>query len=74
MNVNLLVGWLVGWHNNLLHKYIKVHKTARQDEYRMNNLTNIHCKTHSCNEERVFPVKFFSQGITCFHYKDGFTV
>ena len=40
MNVNLLVGW----HNNLLHKYIKVHKTARQDEYRMNNLTNIHCK------------------------------
>ena len=42
MNVNLLVGWLVGCHNNLLHKYIKViHKTARQNEYRMNNLTNI---------------------------------
>jgi hypothetical protein len=41
MNVNLLVGWLVGWHNNLLHKYIKVHKTAKQDEYSMNNLTNI---------------------------------
>ena len=27
-------------------------------------------QTHPCNENRVFPVKFFSQGKTCFHYRD----
>ena len=25
-------------------------------------------QTHPCNENRVFPVYFFSQGKTCFHY------
>ena len=28
-------------------------------------------KTHPCNENRVFPVKFFSQGKTCFHYRSA---
>ena len=27
-------------------------------------------QTHPCNENRVFPVNFFSQGKTCFHYRD----
>ena len=31
-------------------------------------------QTHPCNENRVFPVKVFSQGKTCFHYRDGFAV
>ena len=38
-------------------------------------------QTHPCNENRVFPLKFFSQGKTCFHYRepcfhyrDGFAV
>ena len=31
-------------------------------------------QTHPCNENRVLPVKFFSQGKTCFHYRDGFAV
>ena len=31
-------------------------------------------QTHPCNENRVFPVKFFSQGKTCFHYIAGIPV
>jgi hypothetical protein len=27
-------------------------------------------QNHPCNENRVFPVKFFSQGKTCFHYRE----
>ena len=31
-------------------------------------------QTHPCNENRVFPVQYFSQGKTCFQYRDGFAV
>ena len=27
-------------------------------------------QTHPCNEKRIFPVRKFSQGKTCFHYRD----
>ena len=27
-------------------------------------------QTHPCNENRVFPVKIFSQGKICFHYRE----
>ena len=35
---------------------------------------NYSLQTPPCNENRVFPVKFFSQGKTCFHYRDEFAV
>ena len=39
---------------------IQIHNTAY--------LRQLHSlQTHSCNENRVFPVQFFSQGKTCFH-------
>ena len=28
------------------------------------------CKPHPCNENRDFPLKFFSQEKTCFHYRE----
>ena len=53
-----------------LHLYLKPTEIHEDDYFQ-----NIpHCKTHPCNENRVFPVKFFSQGKTCFYYRDGFAV
>ena len=31
-------------------------------------------QTHSCNENKFFPVRISSQGKPCFHYRDGFAV
>ena len=47
--------------------------TWREKETFKQTFLFITLQTHPCNENMVFPVKFFSQGKTCFHYKEPCT-